>query len=219
MFARIEVRWNQPVNGAGWRWEPPPSYEYSCLSPLDYLEYLVLHASDRALMAHERISRFQGEVRAKREALFAGDAAAVQEGLAKLRAPGGTRSGKGTWQVLEGTTKIDCALFADEVTVFIEGKRTEPHLTRFRELPSSLLCDARCIAAFISIISFCALVARALTLYQRVRQVFIYERWLAGDPCRRRGTDPASVGHRADQQWFNDSELTEPTRDDTQAPP
>ena len=40
------------------------------------------------------------------------------------------RRGTGpAWWVLEGTTKVDCALFAENVTVFIEGKRTEPHLT------------------------------------------------------------------------------------------
>ena len=33
------------------------------------------------------------------------------------------------WWVLEGATMVDCALFAENVTVFIEGKRKERHLT------------------------------------------------------------------------------------------
>ncbi len=43
---------------------------------------------------------------------------------------GRLHSGKGTWSVLEGTTKVDCAIFAANATIFIEGKRTEPSLTQ-----------------------------------------------------------------------------------------
>jgi hypothetical protein len=37
------------------------------------------------------------------------------------------------WWIFEGETSIDCALFAEKVTVFIEGKRTEPDLTSSTE--------------------------------------------------------------------------------------
>ena len=60
-----------------------------------------------------------------REALLRGDVAARQaaiQGLARSRQ-------QGNWWVFEGTTYVDCALFAERVTVFIEGMRTEPSLT------------------------------------------------------------------------------------------
>ena len=107
----------------------PPQFEHPCLAPLDYLEYLVTHARDSELIAHEKVVNYKDETRRKREALFSGDSTVTQEALQLLRQPKGRKTGGGKWHVLEGTSKIDCALFLENVTVFIEGKRTEPHLT------------------------------------------------------------------------------------------
>ena len=63
-----------------------------------------------------------------RRLLLEGDPEAIAQGLDHINR-GRTRAGKGTWWVLEGTTKVDCAIFGEKATVFIEGKRTERKLT------------------------------------------------------------------------------------------
>jgi hypothetical protein len=68
---------------------------------------------------------FKEETTRNRQALLDGDEAVLLEALRRLEK---SRRSK-RWWVFEGTTEVDCALFAERVTVFIEGKRTEKSLT------------------------------------------------------------------------------------------
>jgi hypothetical protein len=104
----------------------PPAFEFEALSPPAYLKYLVLNPNRMAWpMVGGRRKPFQEETTRNREALFEGNAAARQAAVQDL-----DRSRlQGNWWVFEGTTCVDCALFAERVTVFVEGKRTEPALT------------------------------------------------------------------------------------------
>lgn len=114
------------------RKESPYQFEYPVTAPRDYLKVL-LASKGRLRSAVEKNpgilnSSKDPEVRKKRQLLLEGDTETVAEGLHALD-KSRVRSGKGTWWVLEGTTYVDCALFTEQATVFIEGKRTEPHLT------------------------------------------------------------------------------------------
>jgi hypothetical protein len=103
-------------------------FEFSCSPPLDYLKALVREAPSRmpeGTQLHELEQRVSKDTADKRRQLKAQAPSAVDEALKHLAA-GKTAP---AWWVLEGTTMVDCALFARTVTIFIEGKRTEPHLT------------------------------------------------------------------------------------------
>jgi hypothetical protein len=104
-----------------------PRFEYPCLAAEDLLIWLIENAP---LLGQSALGKFKGApvTKNKRDALLKGDPVVRKEARARL-ASHGRRPGRGQWQVLEGETKVDCALFADNVTLFIEGKRTEPHLT------------------------------------------------------------------------------------------
>jgi hypothetical protein len=113
----------------GWAGAPssePVRFEYPCPSPVDYARWLlndiVQNGRDPDLL-----KSYGATTQAKRSALINGDGRIVSEAHMRLSAPGGNR-GKG-WHVFEGTTMVDGALFFEGVTVFIEGKRTEQHLT------------------------------------------------------------------------------------------
>ncbi len=104
------------------------SFELPCSPPLEYLKTLVHKAPERmpeGNQLNELEKRVSEETACKRRQLRQGTPSVVNEALAHLTA-GRTAP---AWWVLEGTTMVDCALFARNVTVFIEGKRTEPHLT------------------------------------------------------------------------------------------
>lgn len=109
----------------------PPQFEHECLSPHDYLRYLIDHAGDADLIDHSKLDtgRLGAVTRDKRTALFQGDPVVRREAHDRLAGVGGRRPRGGQWHVLEGVTKVDCALFAENVTLFVEGKRTEPKLT------------------------------------------------------------------------------------------
>jgi len=104
------------------------SFELPCPPPLEYLNTLVREAPERMPMGSqldELEKRVSKETACKRCQLRQRTRSVVDEALTHLAA-GRTAP---AWWVLEGTTMVDCALFAKNVTVFIEGKRTEPHLT------------------------------------------------------------------------------------------
>jgi hypothetical protein len=106
----------------------PPEFEFKVLSPADYLNCLVRTPGRMCWpIKGGEPQKFDDETTLNRQALLRGDSAALQDALrrlAKSRQPG-----RGRWWVFEGKTNVDCALFAEGVTVFIEGKRTEPSLT------------------------------------------------------------------------------------------
>lgn len=106
----------------------PPIFEYQAEAPVDYLRCLV-QRPDRILDATQAdtslLSELSPAAASKRCQLADGDADVMAEALRKLSASGIGRH----WWVLEGPTSVDCVLMAEQVTVFIEGKRTEPHLT------------------------------------------------------------------------------------------
>lgn len=103
-------------------------FELPCSPPLAYLKALVREAPSRMREGHqlkELERRVSKDTANKRRQLRTQSQSAVDEALTQL-ADGRTAP---AWWVLEGTTMVDCALLASNVTVFIEGKRTESHLT------------------------------------------------------------------------------------------
>lgn len=105
----------------------PPVFEHACLAPEDLLRWMITNPS-RLDWSKLEGSTLAPSTIEKRRALRDGDLIVTQEALALLQAKG-RRPGSGQWHVLEGVTKVDCALFGEDVTIFVEGKRTEPHLT------------------------------------------------------------------------------------------
>lgn len=105
----------------------PPVFEHACLAPEDLLRWMITNPGRLDWSKLER-SELAASTIEKRRALRDGDMLVMQEALALLEARG-RRPGSGRWHVLEGVTKVDCALFGEDVTIFVEGKRTEPRLT------------------------------------------------------------------------------------------
>ena len=104
------------------------SFEFPCSPPRAYLEALIREAPNRMpdIELHPELSKDRSDgTNDKRRELRQGAPAVTDEALRHLAA-GKTAP---AWWVLEGTTMVDCALRAEHVTVFIEGKRTERHLT------------------------------------------------------------------------------------------
>jgi hypothetical protein len=104
----------------------PVRFEHPCPSPVDYARWLL----DDVVQNGRDVSLLQSygaATQAKRTDLISGDGRVVSEAHVLLSAPGGNL-GRG-WHIFEGTTMVDCALFFEGVTVFVEGKRTEAHLT------------------------------------------------------------------------------------------
>lgn len=110
----------------------PPLFDYSAPPPLDYLEFLV--RNPRKLKwprdADGELRTYRPSVQQKRKWLLAGSVPSEQEAIREIR----KQMAKGTdpdlkgWWVLEGPTSIDCALFAEGLTVFVVGKRAEKSL-------------------------------------------------------------------------------------------
>lgn len=110
----------------------PPQFEYAVPPPLDYLEYLV--RNPRRLKwpkdADGELRQYRPSVHQKRKALLGGSVPAEQEAIREIRLeqqkePDPKLKG---WWVLEGGSTIDCALFAEGFTLFVEGKRHEKTL-------------------------------------------------------------------------------------------
>jgi len=101
-------------------------FEHPCAPPIDYARWLLddVVRNGRDL---ELLKTYGSTTQTKRSALIRGDGRVVSEAHMRLSAAGGTR-GKG-WHLFEGTTMVDAAVFFEGVTVFVEGKRTEQHLT------------------------------------------------------------------------------------------
>ena len=104
-----------------------PVFEHACLAPEDLLRWMITNPSKLDWSRLEQ-SKLAPNTIEKRRALRDGDLLVMQEAL-ELLGTKGRRPGSGRWYVLEGETKVDCALFGEDLTVFVEGKRIEPHLT------------------------------------------------------------------------------------------
>lgn len=102
----------------------PPSFEFASAPPVPYLRWLIQNP-DREHWQRKLNAFRSGETQKRRQELLGGNRA-TQE--AAFRHLDHSHTGK-QWWVLEGITKVDCALLTKEVTVFIEGKRTEGKLT------------------------------------------------------------------------------------------
>jgi hypothetical protein len=109
-----------------------PEFDFTAPPPLDYLEYLIWNPRrlkwPRDPDGNPR--EYRPVVQKKRQALLAGNVPAQQEAIRAIRKEQEKDADpdlKGWW-VLEGPTTIDCALFAEGVTLFIEGKRDEKSL-------------------------------------------------------------------------------------------
>ena len=104
-----------------------PQFERPELSPANYLEWLVLNPNE--LDWRQLEARPGGAETNRMRTQLRGSNQEVQgEAVRRIRA-GQRRFGGGQWHVFEGTTKVDCAITAKHVTVFVEGKRTESTLT------------------------------------------------------------------------------------------
>jgi len=107
-------------------------FEYPATAPAEYLKALLSSPDrlQRAVKANPKILKSSKDphVEEMRRRLLDGDREAIAEGLKHIES-GRTHQGAGTWWVLEGTTKVDCAIFTEHATIFIEGKRTERKLT------------------------------------------------------------------------------------------
>jgi len=116
--------------------ERPPLFEHEIAPPLDYLEYLV--KNPRRLRwprdANGDPRQYRSAIHQRRKALMAGDVPAQQEAIRDIRQEQARLLSKGPdpdlkgWWVLETGTTIDCALYADGYTLFVEGKRNEKSL-------------------------------------------------------------------------------------------
>lgn len=112
-----------------------PDFHHRCIAPLDYLSWLVANPQnlDPKTRKRNREKAKQtgraGETPRNRENLFACLDSKLEEARQRLRKPGGCKLGPGAWHVLEGSTCVDCVLWCEYVTVFVEGKRTETRLT------------------------------------------------------------------------------------------
>jgi len=110
----------------------PPQFDYGAPPPLDYLEYLVQNPRRLKwpLDADSQPRQYRPAIQQKRQALLAGNVPAQQEAIRAIRqeqAKGPDPALKGWW-VLEGAASIDCALFFEGLTLFVEGKREEKSL-------------------------------------------------------------------------------------------
>ncbi|MBX3159117.1 MAG: hypothetical protein KF773_24325, partial [Deltaproteobacteria bacterium] len=103
-----------------------PVFEHPCLAPEDLLRWMIQNPSRLDWSTLEE-SGLASSTLQKRRALRGGSEPVMHEALELLATR--RRPGPGQWHVLEGVTKVDCALLGEDLTVFIEGKRTEPRLT------------------------------------------------------------------------------------------
>ncbi len=119
---------------AGWAGplQKPPSLELPVPAPLDFLEHLVKNPRKlrwpRDADGEQRV--YRSAIHQRRKALLAANVPAQQEAIRDIRKQQqkGPDPAMKDWWVLEGAAEIDCALFAEGVTVFIEGKRDEKTL-------------------------------------------------------------------------------------------
>lgn len=105
--------------------ERPPQFEHAAEPPREFLKWLVCHPGELRWPRSYSIK----SVKAKqmRTRLLAGEADVRAEFLAAIEHPPNERS---KWWLLEGSSRIDCALFTDKAVIFIEGKRKERMASR-----------------------------------------------------------------------------------------
>ena len=97
-----------------------PKYEFPVDPPRSFLRWL-LENPDKLTKPIEGVK--DPITREKREKLFKGDQAILQEAIAELYSH--DKLLKQAWWRLEGVTKVDCMLRTESTIIFIEGKRTE----------------------------------------------------------------------------------------------
>lgn len=103
----------------------PPQLEYSADSPKDFLKWLACHPEE--LRWPKGYSIKSAKAIHMRKRLLAGDLDARNAFLTAVEHPP-KESPK--WWLLEGASRIDCALFTKNALIFIEGKRTERNASR-----------------------------------------------------------------------------------------
>jgi hypothetical protein len=101
----------------------PPAFEFPAAPPRRFLRFLLENPGLLAVPRESVWSKWSPETRRKRRAFLAGDASVRQEGLRCLEQANDLS--RRLWWRFEGMTSVDCALFAQNAIVFIEGKRTE----------------------------------------------------------------------------------------------
>lgn len=110
------------------RLKSAPRFEHRVVAPRPYLRWLIGNGErlDRVRLARAKLS---AKTLQKRQALFGGDESVKNEAFALLEKSRSLRQGPDRWYILEGETVVDCVLEFENVTIFVEGKRTEPNLT------------------------------------------------------------------------------------------
>lgn len=106
-----------------WRWGED---EIGLPAPRSLLKALVSRPSELMRRPDERYGTDSPTLRARRAALFAGDAAIRAEALGLLDR---TRVPTRGWYVFEGETWPDIFIETDDLVLVIEGKRTESSIT------------------------------------------------------------------------------------------
>jgi hypothetical protein len=123
------------------------AFEYACPAPVDYLLWLLENIVQEGRQPKLFTSK-DPTTKAMRAALLARDPAVVADAKKLLSAKGGNSGSK--WHIFEGATMVDCALFFEGVTVFIEGKRTESNLTtgtKWHERRKQVVRNLDCLRA------------------------------------------------------------------------
>jgi hypothetical protein len=104
----------------------PSCFEASVAPPAAFLRWLI--ENPHALTWPEKPKgvrvEFGKATQRKREAWFRGEPEVIAAGLAELDVHGAAGS-RGRWWAFEGFTSVDCELCTDQMTLLVEGKRTE----------------------------------------------------------------------------------------------
>lgn len=109
------------------RLKKPPEFEFAVAPPKAYLTYLLNNLAERSRLTSDEISAkdLSENTKEKRLHVLNKNLTVLREAQNNLQ----ISASPGNWWVLEGNTMVDCALFFENATVFIEGKRTEKKLT------------------------------------------------------------------------------------------
>lgn len=110
----------------------PPAFQHTVPPPLDYVEHLV--RNPRKLKwprdADGQPRQYRSSVHQRRKALMQGSVPAREEAIRgiRLQQQKGPDLDLKAWWLLEGPATVDCALFAEGLTLFVEGRAQEKTL-------------------------------------------------------------------------------------------
>lgn len=118
-FLRLGSRTDRSITPDAIQLNQPPLFELSADPPKSFLKWLVSNPAQLTFPNYN----CSPQTREKREALIAADSTVLSEAIQSINIC--KKIPAKTWWRLEGVSKVDCALLANDTVVFIEGKRTE----------------------------------------------------------------------------------------------